>query len=1434
MDSRAPLNRASESAGASVHTLGALIAALLTTLGAVAADLPAAPPWCGADGTHRALVRLGSGPEAATTRRPVVLAWPDQAPLAAAAVRAWDLRSGLEVPAQRVGSRVWLDPGIADPPGQERRFHLYACTAPSPLSAAARIEGSFRVETERYVAVLDPTQGGAITSLLLKDGERRTETLGDGIHWWVGRNPQILQKKLGAVACEVIAVGPVFAAVRVTVPDLLGPGNTLTTEIRFYREFMDIDHHFRVATPTQVEGLKLPVSLRATGSTPGLFSNSQATDTALLTAGKANRWYPDPTWHDVSYPGEAPYGLGVISRAASGGLYLMDSVRPDEHEWIYAEPFGWDKPVAVKADFEVNLTLVPHAAGPGRSADTRACLEVAGGARLGAFEARGAPPVDSDQDGLPDLAELERGTNPEAADTDQDGIPDGQDPEPLAGTPPRVGLTLPTLSARPTAQPQSVAEVKPVLGTPTLVIDGKPYGPMLYTRCAATLPQIAEIAGRNFPVHFEMVGGVGWPGAQLATFRRLDDQINRFLDQVPNARLILRLYVCNPPRFARDYPDETMAFNDGSPRHFTKWYAMTDRSPEERGYPSFASEVWRQKTVEALAEYVTHVRQAAYAPNVIGYFICGGGTEEWYYWGDYDHEKYAVDFSPPMLRAFRTHLRATYGGEVRALRAAWQDPSADFATALPPLPARRRTTDAGVFWDPERNRQVRDYYYVHNKVMEDSLLLFASAVKQACNRQQLVGMFHGYLQNHWLLEGGQATLKDLLASPDVDFWSGPPQYNRRGPGEHGCIRFPPASLRAHGKLWISESDIRTSFAEPAPDNPSLHGRPPDVQESLACLQREYAHQLCEGFTGWWFQMGREWYHQPPVLDLFERLQVCGEAAMGVDRTSDTDIASVVDLDSLFTGPPWPVTTALIDAFKVQELCRLGAPVDHYELADVLAPGARSYKLYIMLNCFRLTDAERRLINERLRRRGATLVWMFAPGLFNPDRAPEMSPEHSRELLGFGLEAETGSTRNLNMRLNDAGHDLFSGFAPERVFGSFERPEWVLDKGSGGVREQVPGPTTLRQRWTGGTDGTVLATFEDGGRPAIVSRTGPESTDIWIGSLMAPADLLRSLARRAGCHLYCDADEIIYANRSFLAIHTRTAGTRTFALRRSADVTEVFSGATLGQGVSSFEDRLDAFRTRLYFLGDRATWQQEMARAQTFFAAFQAELKAQRLVRAARPQVSATPPAEALDTAGPYPLNPEGFLTTVLLCAPFPSPGGGEATAGYAQDFINEASVRPALGLTRRAVFRAAVGSPEAGQWFDGKAGERVLENPWSALRVSTEIAMLKEQVPAVPFDQNIAYYVAAYVEPGEVRAAEIRLGSDDGFKLWFNGQLLGGANLSRSAGVDAERFPVTLNAGRNLILLKIIQGGGPTGWCLRLTDPAGQPLPGAKVWLTEP
>ena len=1171
-------------------------------------------PWHFPEATSRVLVRIAAGEPGTALGRPAQFCC---ITLNDANLRAWDLDAGREVAVQRMAEDVFVDFGHPIEHGGAVRCMVYACPAQKQSVPIARLDDDGKLETTGYVARFDLASGAILKSLALKQDGQLVETLGDGITWQLGGKSQIRSQAFGRLPIEQTAAGPVFLGLRVVYPNVLADENHLAVDYRFFRDFVEIDYTYHAARPVDLKALKIPVSMAATGDRAGLVVNSRTPERSMLVSGKASQWIQDPRWHDVSYHGPRGFGLGVIARNAPGGLYYMDSVKPGEHEWIYAEPFGWKDSRRIDSDFSIQLTVVPHPAGENRSRDTLAGVDASTVCAVSVPQSKDGPPIDTDGDGLPDLDELAAGINPNCLDTDGDGLPDGRDPDPLRGPPPVARLELPNYEVAPTSQPQTIAQVNPAGGVPTLRLDGKPYGPMTYTRCAGTLEQLGQIGDQGFPVHFEMVGGVGWPGSQDDVFERLDRQIARFLEQIPNARMVLRLYVCKPPHFVRDYPEEVLRFNDGSTGHYTKWYAMTDVPPVERGYPSFASEVWRRGTVEALYRYVTHVRQSSYARNVIGYFVCGGGTEEWYYWGDYDHTQYTCDFSPPMLRAFREHLRRRYGGDVARLREAWHDPTADFGSALPPGPNPRRFGASGAFWNPDQMNRMRDYYYVHSKVMEDSLLIFARAVKQACGGQQLVGMFHGYLLNHMPLEGGQATVKELLSSPDVDFWSGPPQYDRRAHGEHACNRFPGASFKAHGKLWISESDIRTCYSEGRSTNPSLYGRTPSLDESLAVLKREYAHQLCEGANGWWFQMGKSWYHHEPILGLFHQMQQVGQAATAFERSSDTDIASVVDYESLFNGPSSPVSSSLLAAFKVQELCRLGAPVDHYVLDDVLSPGVKPYKVYLMLNCFNLSDARRRLINERLRRRGAVLVWMYAPGLFNPDHTPERNSAHTRDLLGFALGSRIGPSASPDMKLTAEGAAWFTGFDPKRVFGSFERPRWDGDKTTGEFHRAPAAPTNLPERFvadeSAGNLGSakVLARFCEGNEAAMVVRQSNEATDVWIGSVMAPADLLRSIARRAGCHLFCDADEIIYANQSFLAIHTAVAGTREFHLRRPADVVEVFSGQAIATGTTRFTDTIPAFHTRLYFLGAADRWRAESSRAASWLDDFVKQMQAAR-------------------------------------------------------------------------------------------------------------------------------------------------------------------------------------------------------------------------------
>lgn len=64
--------------------------------------------------------------------------------------------------------------------------------------------------------------------------------------------------------------------------------------------------------------------------------------------------------------------------------------------------------------------------------------------------------------------------------------------------------------------------------------------------------------------------------------------------------------------------------------------------------------------------------------------------------------------------------------------------------------------------------------------------------------------------------------------------------------------------------------------------------------------------------------------------------------------------------------------------------------------------------------------------------------------------------------------------------------------------------------------------------------------------------------------------------------------------------------------------------------------------------------------------------------------------------------------------------------------------------------------------------------------------------------------------------AELMLGSDDGFALWLNGEAIGASlEIGRGLTVDADRVPVRLRKGRNVLLVKITQMGGEWGFCVR-------------------
>jgi cysteine-rich repeat protein len=91
---------------------------------------------------------------------------------------------------------------------------------------------------------------------------------------------------------------------------------------------------------------------------------------------------------------------------------------------------------------------------------------------------------------------------------------------------------------------------------------------------------------------------------------------------------------------------------------------------------------------------------------------------------------------------------------------------------------------------------------------------------------------------------------------------------------------------------------------------------------------------------------------------------------------------------------------------------------------------------------------------------------------------------------------------------------------------------------------------------------------------------------------------------------------------------------------------------------------------------------------------------------------------------------------------------------------------------------------------------------------------------------------------GEPREVVLRLGSDDGMRVWWNGEAVFETEACRGVSQDQERIRVTLQPGANLLLLKIRNNGGAWGFIARLWDPEAEaplrdlevrPFPGDPV-----
>ncbi|MDD4537718.1 MAG: hypothetical protein PHT80_01790 [Lentisphaeria bacterium] len=751
----------------------------------------------------------------------------------------------------------------------------------------------------------------------------------------------------------------------------------------------------------------------------------------------------------------------------------------------------------------------------------------------------------------------------------------------------------------------TIARVEDYHGYPAIMIDGRPYPPMMATirtnlrsHLVIDKEYFRELGAAGVKLFF-LICDTEWlkPGA-FAQFR---EEAEALLEVVPDAYIIPRIGLHPPLSWFAENPDELVTYSDG--KHYpTLLYTESYEAMLPAMY-SLSSQKWRDDAGRALAETYDAIEKLPYADRVVGYFLAAGNTSEWYYTGvDPTADGAYSDFSAAFRKEFGSYLREKYGTEER-LRARWHDPSASFAAPTVPAPATRyfaygvegamanpprlystspapeppsNGTNIGVFLDVDRHQATADYYRAWHLGTAKSVVHFARIIK-AKSADKLVGAFYGSFGCTNLIDGGTAGgVLHILDSGVVDFLAAPGVYENRQPGGFTGQREMNDSFRLRNRMFIVEEDTRTHFENRHYQNLIEMF---DMTDTYGIMKRDFGRNICEDLQAWWFDqhVGGGRYKHPDIYALIARQQEIARFAYSLDRRKGSEIAFIYDEESIHVTAHWASLDS-IEMTRNYEIAHIGAPVDQYYHNDMANPAMPAYKLYVFFNVYSLSDQERRDILAKLKRDHAVALWLYAPGVINPDRDQQFSHEYLSELTGM-RSAMLLENWGSKFKINGDAHPAFAELDKGQIFGSLDR------RMPNNVRPGVRSRETSSYPVFYMDDPTALtaARFLGNCLPALSVKAMDGWTSVYCGAKFVRAELYRALARYAGCHIFSDDGDCLYASRNFVTVHAANSGEKCLRLPAVCSPYELYERQTYGEDTREIRFSMLRGETKMFSL-----------------------------------------------------------------------------------------------------------------------------------------------------------------------------------------------------------------------------------------------------------
>ncbi|MEM7147860.1 MAG: beta-galactosidase [Verrucomicrobiota bacterium] len=661
--------------------------------------------------------------------------------------------------------------------------------------------------------------------------------------------------------------------------------------------------------------------------------------------------------------------------------------------------------------------------------------------------------------------------------------------------------------------------------------------------------QFAKAGNEVFSFSINLGHGFGpqlWLGPDRFDFSALDVLAQRVLKAKQGGWILPRIYLSPPDWWVANNPEEHQVLGDGS----RTYRRGAGHRRDGRAFPSLASKKWRADTAGVLQPVIRHLLDSDYGERIFGFMVTGLMSEEWYHWSI--HTGQLSDYSSHATSAFRSWLREKYESS-ESLRVAWGDAAVSLGLVDVPSEADRIRGRERTFRDPGTEMAVIDWYHFYNELIPETIDHFCAAAKRACQNRHVVGAFYAYMfEFGGDPEFGHNALGKLVRSEHLDFVMVTASYHNRDLGKGAdYARSPLTTVRLHDKLWYHDNDTVSflydrihsnakSPAEVARYRKEL-GVTASAEESVWQYRRGAGFALGNGVFQSFFDLHGGYFDHPTLMGEVARLNRTFAASAEADLSSVAEILVISDEASC--------AYATFESGYLQQtlrqaqvpLAKIGAPHDSILVDDLDRVDMTRYRMVIFLNCFHLSSDQRKLVRKTVLNSGRTIIWCYANGIFEGN---EKSLDAMSELCGFTMRWGKTSTP-VRSRIAVNGEKVREHLA--------------------GIRDvEIGSPDVWARALTvaGGGGVIELGHLESTRLPALAMKAQSNWTSVYTVNPVLPSALWRSFAQKAGVHLYGQAGDTLYANKSFLCLNADGAGERTIRFPRPVSAADTSDGKRL--------------------------------------------------------------------------------------------------------------------------------------------------------------------------------------------------------------------------------------------------------------------------------